>query len=52
MSLLQLIRRHISGDSGELSHEDLEENRISIEHGFRILSSYPGGPVSSHEAVF
>jgi hypothetical protein len=39
----QLLARHQSGDWGEVPPEDARENRISVERGFRILSSYPVG---------
>ena len=35
-----LLDRHASGDWGILSPEDKEENAISLERGFRILSAY------------
>ena len=35
-----LLRRHASGDWGELSEEDRKENEFSLVHGFRLLSSY------------
>jgi len=34
------IRRHAAGDWGELDQEDVAENELSVEQGFRILSSY------------
>jgi len=35
------LNRHAAGDWGaELSEEDKAENENSLEHGFRILSSY------------
>ena len=34
------LDRHVSGDWGELSNEDKAENEYSLQHGFRILSSY------------
>ena len=36
----ELLSRHASGDWGTLSDADREENETSLEHGFRILSSY------------
>ena len=39
-----LLDRHRSGDWGNVPPEDAKENRRSIEHGWRILSSYPIGP--------
>ena len=35
--------RHASGDWGELDEEDHRENELSLEHGWRIVSSYPIG---------
>jgi len=34
------LNRHMNGDWGDLSDEDRVENEFSLEHGFRILSSY------------
>lgn len=39
----ELLSRHLSGDWGEISEDDAAENRLSLEHGFRILSSYQIG---------
>jgi hypothetical protein len=39
-SPLELLRRHQSGDWGELCEADKRENELSVEHGFRILSAY------------
>jgi len=36
-----LLKRHLSGDWGNVPPEDAEENLRSIENGWRILSSYP-----------
>lgn len=33
-------RDHASGDFGDLCAEDEAENRFSLEHGYRIFSSY------------
>ncbi len=38
-----LLDRHRSGDWGEVPPEDAKENRSSVVHGFRILSSYRVG---------
>ena len=35
-----LIRRHISGDWGDLDEEDKQENQSSLERGSRIFSAY------------
>jgi hypothetical protein len=35
-----LLKRHVACDWGDLSDEDQKENDYSLEHGFRILSSY------------
>jgi hypothetical protein len=34
------LRRHQTGDWGELCDEDKRENELSLKHGFRILSAY------------
>ena len=34
------LNRHREGDWGDLQNEDRAENEFSLEHGFRILSSY------------
>jgi len=35
------LNRHVAGDWGsELSQDDNAENEYSLQHGFRILSSY------------
>jgi hypothetical protein len=35
-----LLARHRCGDWGEIPPEDARENRRSLEHGWRVLSSY------------
>jgi len=35
-----LLWRHRSGDWGEISDEDKAENELSVNQGFRLLSSY------------
>ncbi len=37
---IQFLRRHVSCDWGELSEDDVRENEISLEEGFRLLSNY------------
>ncbi len=39
-SPLALLARHQSGDWGDVPPEDATENEVSIEQGFRILSSF------------
>lgn len=34
------LLRHVTGDFGELCADDIRENVIAIEYGFRILSAY------------
>jgi len=34
------LGRHAKGDWGNLSQEDKEENELSLEKGFRLLSAY------------
>jgi hypothetical protein len=36
----ELLTRHVTGDWGDLCDEDKEENALSVEQGFRILSAY------------
>lgn len=40
INVIEHISRHVTGDFGDLDEEDKAENRLSIEHGFRILSAY------------
>ena len=35
-----LVRRHVSGDWGDLDDKDKRENQISLERGFRLFSAY------------
>ena len=37
---IEFLRRHMSGDWGELSDDDIKENELSLEQGFRLLSRY------------
>jgi hypothetical protein len=37
---IEFLRRHVSGDFGELSDDDLSENELSLREGFRVLSVY------------
>lgn len=39
----ELLERHQSGDWGDVPPADAAENRRSIRHGWRILSSYKVG---------
>ena len=38
---LVLLARHVTGDWGELSEEDIEANREALAQGYRLLSAYP-----------
>lgn len=40
---VELLDRHLEGDWGDVPPEDAKENDFSVEHGFRIVSSYPIG---------
>ncbi len=40
---MRLLARHATGDWGELDAQDRRENRRSLKHGWRVLSSYPVG---------
>ena len=35
-----LIQRHATGDWGEVDAEDRQENELSLQQGFRLLSAY------------
>ena len=37
---IEFLRRHMSGDWGELSDADVKENELSLQKGFRLLSRY------------
>lgn len=41
INAMDLIRRHQSGDWGNVPPGDAEENLRSVESGWRVLSSYP-----------
>ncbi len=43
----KLLERHQSGDWGDVPPEDARENRRSVRHGRRILSSYQVGSSAS-----
>ena len=36
----EFLRRHQSGDWGEVCEEDKQENELSLREGFRLLSAY------------
>lgn len=38
-----LLARHQSGDWGEVPSEDARENELSVERGYRVVSSYAVG---------
>jgi hypothetical protein len=38
--LMKALCRHASGDWGECSKEDWEENELSLREGFRLFSVY------------
>ena len=40
---LQYLARHASGDWGYVDEYDRRENQLSLEYGWRIVSSYPVG---------
>ena len=37
---MELLSRHVRGDWGDLPKEDKDENQLSLEKGFRLLSRY------------
>ena len=36
----EFLARHVSGDWGEVPPEDIAENELSLQQGFRLLSAY------------
>jgi hypothetical protein len=36
----EFLDRHVNGDWGEVPEEDKQENEVSVEEGYRILSAY------------
>ena len=36
----EFLDRHVSGDWGIVCAEDAQENELSLQHGFRLLSAY------------
>lgn len=38
---LDLLIRHLSGDWGVIPEEDAQTNQQALQHGYRIMSSYP-----------
>ena len=47
--LLECLSRHCRGDFGKVCQEDWQSNLDAIEHGCRILSSYPIDPSQPSE---
>jgi hypothetical protein len=37
---LEFLRRHVSGDWGDLCDDERRENELSVKEGFRTLSAY------------
>ena len=37
---LAFLLRHIQGDWGDVDEHDRQENELSLEHGWRLLSAY------------
>lgn len=37
---IEFLRRHLAGDWGDLSDDDIRENELSLDQGFRLLSRY------------
>ncbi len=40
MFVIRSLKRHATEDWGDLGEEDKKENALSLEKGFRLLSSY------------
>ena len=45
----EFLARHLQGDWGDLCEEDRQENALSLERGFRLLSRYN---TSAGEALY
>ena len=39
-TMLELLRRHLSGDWGVVCEEDKKSNEWALKHGARLLSAY------------
>jgi hypothetical protein len=39
-SPLEFLQRHLNGDWGEVDENDVRENELSLQRGWRILSCY------------
>ena len=46
LDITPFLQRHMTGDDGDLDEEDKAENRLSLKHGYRILSAYHFSPVN------
>jgi hypothetical protein len=40
LNIVPLLLRHLSGDWGDIPEEDKNENKFSIEFGYRLMSAY------------
>jgi hypothetical protein len=40
VNIIHYLKRHLSGDWGDLCEEDVKENEFSLANGFRLLSCY------------
>lgn len=38
--VMAALARHLAGDWGELDEHDWQENELSLQRGFRLLSAY------------
>ena len=37
---ITFLKRHLTGDWGDLCEDDAQQNASAVEHGYRILSAY------------
>lgn len=49
LSPLELVRRHINGDYGDLCTDDIEANLHAIKAGLRIVSKYR---ITASDAIY
>lgn len=40
VGFIPYVSRHLAGDWGDISKEDVAENELSLKEGFRLLSAY------------
>ena len=49
---ITLLARHVRLDGGDLCDEDQEQNRVAVQQGLRVFSSYRVGTGLAEERVW